>query len=117
MNTATLEQLQRLVVQFCEEREWSQFHNPKDMAISLSLESSELLEHFQWKNAEEVAQHITSKKDEISNELSDVLYWTLLIANNLNIDLAKSFTDKLAINAAKYPVEKAKGTHKKYTEL
>lgn len=113
----SLENLKNLVVKFRDDRDWKQFHNPKDLAISLNLEASEVLEHFQWKNKDEIEVHIKEKGEEIAEELSDVLYWVLLMANDMDIDLEKSFKQKLIKNDLKYPAEKAKGTHTKYTEL
>lgn len=112
-----ISELQKLVVEFRDERDWQQFHNPKDMAISLSLEAAEVLEHFQWKTPEEINVHLESKKQELSGELADVLYWVLLMSHDMDIDIAQSFLAKQEKNAAKYPIEKAKGSHKKYTEL
>lgn len=89
----------------------------QNMAISLSLEASEFLEHFQWKNEAEIDAHLKKRRDEVEDELADVLYWVLLIANDLDIDLGKAFVKKLEKSGAKYPVEKAKGKHTKYTEL
>lgn len=106
-----------MIVAFRDERDWRQFHNPKDLSISLLLEAAELLEHFQWKSPEETREHVQKHKTEVSEELADVLYWVLLIANDLNIDLPTAVKAKMAKNAAKYPVSKAKGNHKKYTEL
>jgi dCTP diphosphatase len=105
------------IVRFVEERDWKQFHNPKDTAISLVLEATEYLEHFQWKNPEEIKKHIENKKDEIGEELADILYWVILNAHYLDIDLEKALEEKLEKNAQKYPVDKAKGKHTKYTEL
>ncbi len=112
-----MKDLTEKVVKFRDQRNWKQFHNPKDCAISLSLEAAEVLEHFQWKNPEEIAEHIKKNKNEISKELADVLYWVLLMSNDLNIDIEKAFLQKLKENAKKYPVKKAKGKHTKYTEL
>lgn len=109
--------LQKKVVAFRDARDWKQFHNPKDMAISLVLEASEFIEHFQWKNPEEIKEHLKKNHDEVSDELVDVLYWVILIANDLDIDLTKEFNRKMQHNEKKYPIEKAKGSHKKYTEL
>ncbi len=114
---ASIAELQAKVVAFRDARNWKQFHNPKDSTISLVLEATELLEHFQWKNAEEMLTHVQTKKDDVSEELADVFYWVLLIAHDLDIDLAEAFTKKMAKNDAKYPVDKASGNHKKYTEL
>ncbi len=112
-----IEELTKKVEEFRDARNWKQFHNPKDLALSLVLESAELMEHFQWKNAEEMDKHILVNKGEISEELADVFYWTLLIAKDFNIDLEKALELKIDINNKKYPVEKAKNKHTKYTEL
>ena len=113
----SLKELQAMIRQFVDDRDWDQFHNPKDLAISLSLEAAELLEHFQWKNSEEMTTHLQKKKSEIGEELADVFYWVLLIANKANIDLIEIFRKKMKKNHTKYPIHKAKGSHKKYTEL
>ncbi|MCW1908254.1 MAG: nucleotide pyrophosphohydrolase [Candidatus Saccharibacteria bacterium] len=107
-------ELQR-VIRFIEERDWSQFHNPKDLAISLSLEAAELLEHFQWKNQSEIDTYLQEHKADVAEELVDVLYWVLLISHYLKIDLPEAFDHKMTKNEAKYPVDKAKGKHDKYT--
>ena len=106
--------LERILV-YVQARDWAQFHNPKDLAISLSLEANEVLEHFQWKNPDEIKQHLKDNKQDVAEELVDVLYWVLLTAHYLKIDLNQTFAKKMAQNEAKYPVEKAKGSHKKYT--
>lgn len=112
-----LADLQKLIRTFIDDRDWDQFHNPKDLSISLALEAAEVMEHFQWKNEKEMAEHIVKMKTEVGEELADVFYWVLLLANKLDIDLVEAFTNKMDKNVAKYPVEKAKGSHKKYTEL
>lgn len=112
-----VERLQQLLIEFRKARDWEQFHNPKDVAISLALEAAEVLEHFQWKSPEEIKEYIKKNKDDIGEELADVFNWVLLLAHDLDIDIIKASDDKIAKNALKYPVEKAKGSHKKYTEL
>lgn len=112
-----IESLQEKIAEFVKERDWKQFHNPKDLAISLNLEASEVLELFQWKNETEIAQYLETNKNDIEEELADILYWVLLMADNMNIDIVAASERKLAKNAAKYPVDKSKGNHKKYTEL
>ncbi|GAA5522401.1 nucleotide pyrophosphohydrolase [Aliifodinibius salicampi] len=112
-----LEKIIKNILEFREERDWEQFHNPKDLAISLNLEASELLEHFQWKSDEEIEEYIAENKDSISQELADILYWVLLISHDLDIDIESAVQEKLKLNAKKYPVEKAKGKHTKYTDL
>jgi NTP pyrophosphatase (non-canonical NTP hydrolase) len=109
--------LTKKIVAFRDARDWAQFHNPKDLALSLTLEAAEVLELFQWKDGAEIAEVASTKQQEIANELADVLYWTLLMAHDLGIDMSKALADKLAANEQKYPVEKSKGSSKKYTEL
>ena len=105
------------IIAFRNARKWKQFHNPKDVAISLSLEASEVLEHFQWKTDEEIKEYIKTHKEHIGEELADVFYWVLLMSKDLNIDIIKAFDKKMVKNAEKYSISKAKGIHTKYTEL
>jgi len=112
-----IKKMQDLVIQFRDNRDWKQFHNPKDLAISLVLESAEFMEHFQWKSDEEISAYLKDKKNSVSDELADVFYWVLLIANDLDIDIDSALRNKIKKNEAKYPVKKAKGKHSKYTEL
>ena len=100
--------------QFRDERNWRQYHNEKDLAISISLEASELLELFQWKSPEEV---IDSKRERIEEELADVLIYSYMLANNLEMDIDKIIDRKLEKNNRKYPVEKSFGSKMKYNEL
>ena len=100
--------------QFRDDRYWSKLHNEKDLAISISLEASELLELFQWKNSEEVVE---SSLKEIKEELADVLIYSLMMADNLNLDVDDIIKNKLDLNERKYPVEKSRGSNKKYNEL
>ena len=102
------------VKQFREERDWRQFHNEKDLAISISLEASELLELFQWKNSEEVTE---TKLERIKEELADVLIYSYMMADNLNLDIETIITEKLIKNNEKYPINKSKGNKSKYTDL
>ncbi len=112
-----LEELTKLVIKFRDERDWKQFHTPKDLAISLALESAEVLEHFQWKNPTEIKKYIKTNKDDIADELADVFKYLLMLSYELNIDLKKAVPSKMAKDNKKYPVEKSKGKHAKYTEL
>ena len=114
---ADLERLTKQIIEFRDARDWKQFHNPKDLAISLSLEASEVLEHFQWKSKEEMEKYIVNSKQEIGEELADVLYWILLMSHDLNIDILEALDKKVSKNEEKYPVEKAKGVHTKYNKL
>ena len=114
MSKITFEEAAAKAIEFRNERDWKQFHNPKDLAISVSLEASELLELFQWSGADLEAAR---KKPEMTEELADVMIYCIYMANALNIDIPEAIQNKLDKNAAKYPVEKAKGKSKKYTEL
>ncbi|MDA2451417.1 nucleotide pyrophosphohydrolase [Bacillus cereus] len=114
MKNKSLEDLTSLVVKFRDDRNWKQFHNPKDLALSLSLEVSELLENFQWQTSEEaVAKNLAQMKE----ELADVLMYALLFAHETGIDITQVIEEKLQKNNEKYPVEKAYGVNTKYTEL
>ena len=106
-----LSELTKLIEVFVDERDWKQFHDPKDLAISLCLEASEVLEQYQWKTNDNI------NKEAVAKELADVLYWILLMSSKLEIDLDKVFRDKMVENKKKYPVAKSKGNSKKYTEL
>ena len=106
-----LKKLEDLLVQFRDERDWEQFHNPKDLAVALSIEANELLETFLWKKAED------ANVEKVKEELADVLAYSLLIAHHYNLDVAQIINDKVAKNAEKYPIEKSKGTATKYNEL
>lgn len=109
--------LTKRIVTFRDARDWKQFHNPKDLSLSLVLEATEVMEHFQWKNKEEIEKYIVEAKVEIGEELADVLYWVLLMSHDLNIDVLSALDKKMKKNEAKYPVEKAKGKHTKYNKL
>jgi NTP pyrophosphatase (non-canonical NTP hydrolase) len=102
---------------FRDERDWKQFHNHKDVALSLVLEASEVLEHFQWKSSAEVEAHGRENKEELSDELADVAIYLMELADNLGIDLPKAIDRKMKKNALKYPIAKAKGRHTKYNKL
>ena len=104
----------RRVIQFRDDRDWRQFHTPKDLAISLSLEAAELLEVFQWSGTD---LECPDKLDRIREELADVLSYCVLMADVCGLDLDEILNAKVDQNAAKYPVEKARGSAAKYTEL
>lgn len=112
-----IKKLTDIIIKFRDERNWKQFHTPKDMAIALSLEAAEVLEHFRWKTREEVEEYLKTHKEHIGEELSDVLWWVLLMYHDLKIDPVKAFMDKSKKNAQKYPIAKSKNSHKKWTEL
>ena len=112
-----MKKLIKQVIDFRDLRDWKQFNNPKDLALSLVLEATEVLEHFQWKDGEKLEQYIKKNKREISHELADVLYWVLTMSHDLNIDLDKAFQEKIKINGKKYPISKFKGRSEKYNQL
>jgi len=115
MDIAKIQEFQR---QFAKEREWEQFHTPKNLSMALSAEVGELLEIFQWLTTEQSDNLKESeKKNDVSEELADITYYVLRIADMMDIDLEKAVWDKMKKNADKYPVSKAKGNAKKYTEL
>jgi dCTP diphosphatase len=109
--------LTKRIIKFRDARDWKQFHNPKDVSLSLVLEAGEVMEHFQWKNKEEMEKYVVTNKEDIGEELADVLYWILLMSHDLKIDVLKALENKIKKNEDKYPVEKSRGSHKKYTEL
>lgn len=102
------------VLKFRDDRNWKQFHNPKDLALSISLEAAELLEIFQWSGSDTVCE---SKKDRIKEELADVLNYCILMADVCGLDMDEIIQEKIKNNNEKYPVEKAKDSAKKYNEL
>ena len=112
-----INQLTEKIKKFRDERDWMQFHNHKDMALSLVLEASEVLEHFQWKSLKEVEEYARDHKEDLSDELADVAMYLFELADNLDIDLGQAMQNKLVKNQIKYPVEKAKGIHTKYNKL
>ncbi|MEI6553144.1 MAG: nucleotide pyrophosphohydrolase [bacterium] len=112
-----MKRLTKKIVSFRDRRNWKQFHNPKDLSISLVLEATELMEHFQWKNAQEMEEHVKKNKVEISEEIADVLYYLLLMSHDMKVDVEKALDRKIEINDKKYPVEKSRGTATKYNEL
>ena len=117
MSKATIEELTRIATKFRDERDWRQFHSPKELAITLVLEATELLELMQWKNGAELAAHLEKRKGDVADELADVMHSVVLIADEMGIDLGTAFKEKMEKNAKKYPVEKARGSAKKYHEL
>ncbi|MFD2918740.1 nucleotide pyrophosphohydrolase [Terrimonas rubra] len=106
-----IETLIQELVQFRNERDWDQFHNPKDLALAINVEAGELLELYLWKSATE------ANVDKVKEELADILAFALLLANKYGFDVKQIVLDKIKKNGEKYPVDKAKGTAKKYNEL
>ncbi len=113
----SVKELTKKIIKFRDARDWKKFHNPKDVAISLSLEAAEVLEHFQWKSLKEIQEYVVNNKNHIGEELADVFYWILLMSHDLKIDPVKALENKLKKNIKRYPIKKSKGLHKKYSEL
>ena len=112
-----IEELQATLRQFADERDWGQFHTPKNLAASLSIEAAEVLEHFQWLTDEQSRQLTDEQREQVGHEIADVLLYLLQLSDQLGIDPLAAARGKLAINAANYPVDKARGSSRKYTEL
>ena len=114
-----IHELKEIIKKHCDERDWDQFHNAKELAIALSIEAAELLEPFRFKTWEEVDLLFKDpkKKEEISDEMADVLYFLTRLAQKYNIDLSEAFERKMKKNEKNYPIEKAKGSNKKYNEF
>ncbi|MCD9125777.1 nucleotide pyrophosphohydrolase [Luteimonas fraxinea] len=112
-----IEALRAALRAFALERDWEQFHSPKNLALSVSIEAAELLEHFQWLTEAQSRDLSEEQRQQVGHEIADVLLYLLQLADKLDIDPVAAAHQKLAMNAAKYPVDRAKGTSRKYTEL
>lgn len=112
-----IKKLTEKIIKFRDKRDWKKFHKPKDVAISLSIEAAEILEHFKWKSDKEIDKYAKTHKKEIGDELADVLNHILILANDLGIDIVKATEEKTKKNHQKYPVEKVKGRYVKYNRL
>ncbi len=114
-----INELKEKIRKFCEDRDWDQFHNAKELTIGIVTEASELLQHFRFKSEKQVDEMFQneSKRQEISEEMADVLYFLVRLSQRYNIDLTSELNKKLQKNEQKYPIEKAKGSNKKYTEF
>ncbi len=117
MPADTLESLRDAQRAFVAERDWDRFHTPKNLACALSVEAAELLEHFQWLTDAEAGALPPERRDAVALEMADVLLYLVRLADVLDVDLRAAVARKLTLNAAKYPVEKARGSARKYTEL
>ena len=112
-----LDSLRERLAAFVEERDWDQFHNPKNLAMALAAEAGELLEHFQWLTQEQARQLEASTRDEVAHELADILMFLVRLSDKLDIDLLDAARSKLEQNRDKYPVEKSRGRATKYNKL
>ena len=118
-DTAHVADLKAQIRQFVAERDWDQYHFPKDLAIGLSIEAAEVLEHFRFRSNEECATRLEDPEFRrcVGHELADVLYFVLLMCANLGLDATRMLEEKLAVSSKQYPVESARGRNSKYTEL
>jgi dCTP diphosphatase len=113
----TLDQLKTRLREFAQARDWEQFHSPKNLAMALIVEAAELVEHFQWLTEEQSAALPPDRLAEVEQELADIQIYLIRLADRLNIDLEQAVDAKIALNERRYPVEKVRGSAKKYTEF
>ena len=111
----SLVELRQKINDFVHERDWAQFHSPKNLAMAMIVEAAELVEHFQWDTIQESYDLSAEKRQEVAHELADTFVYLLRLAEVTGIDLIQAANDKIALNAIKYPVDKAKGSNAKYT--
>lgn len=118
-STTTISDLKARVLAFARERDWEQFHSPKNLSMAIAAESGELMEHFLWATGEQsqVIARDPAKRTRIADELADVVIYAIEFANITGLDLAAAIESKMSANAKKYPIEKARGRSEKYTEL
>ncbi len=118
-NKTNINELKNVVKKFCDDRNWDQFHNPKDVAIGISSESAELLDLFRFKSEAEINEMMSDikKREMIGEELADIIFMSLRFAQKFNFDISDELQSKINKNAKKYPIEKSKGSNKKYNEL
>lgn len=115
--TSELQALTQSLREFAKARDWEQFHSPKNLASALTVETAELLEHFQWATEEQSRHFSDEKKGQVAQEAADVFLYLLQLCDKLGIDLLEAARMKLIANGEKYPVDRARGTSKKYTEI
>ena len=113
----TIDELTAEIRAFRDARDWRQFHNPKELAVAITAEAGELLQHFVWQNPEQSERRMTERRAAIEDEIADVAILLFELADNSGIDLAAAMRAKLARNEARYPVDKARGSNAKYDEL
>jgi len=116
MSAESLEQLAERLRQFAEERDWEQFHSPKNLSMALLVEVAEIAEHFQWLTEQQSRNLDVAKTEEVAHELADALIYLVRLADQLGVDLLEAAARKLALNEARYPAERVRGSPKKYSE-
>lgn len=115
--TTTIQDLKDLIERFSQDREWAQFHDIKNLSMALSVESSELMEYFLWARGDGIDEQMSKYRPKIEEELVDIFWILMCICNRYNVDLSAAFELKMKQNAEKYPIEKARGNSKKYSEF
>jgi len=115
--STSIESLTGEIRAFRDARDWLQFHNPKELAVAITAEAGELLQHFAWQSPEQSTRRVAERRSDIESEIADVAILLFELADNCGIDLASAMRAKLARNEERYPVEKARGSNKKYNEL
>lgn len=116
MSDNYLQQISQRLLEFARERDWEQFHAPKNLAMALAVEAGEIMEHFQWLSEAQSEQLSADKRREVAYEIADVFIFTMRLSQRLGIDLAAVVDEKIKINEQKYPADKVRGSAKKYTE-
>jgi NTP pyrophosphatase (non-canonical NTP hydrolase) len=116
MSDHYLHQISQRLLEFARERDWEQFHAPKNLAMALAVEAGEIMEHFQWLSEEQSEQLSEDKRQQVAYEVADVFIFTMRLSQRLGIDLAAVVDEKIKINEQKYPADKVRGSAKKYTE-
>lgn len=112
-----IEKLTKEIIKFRNKRNWKQFHNPKDLALSMMLEAGEVVEHFQWQSETEMQEYVKKNREHIGDEIADVLKYLLILSHDLKIDVKKAVLRKMKKDDLKYPVAKSRGKHTKYNKL
>jgi len=105
------------IQRFVDARDWRVYHNPKDLSVAIAAEAGELMQHFVWQQDDQIANRVETKRDEIASEIADVAILLFELADNLGLNLGKVMEQKIAHNESRYPVEKARGNNRKYSEL
>lgn len=115
--TATIQELKKTLANFVTERDWDQFHTPKNLSMAIAAEAAELMEHFLWVESKDSLKTFKDKENQVKEEIADIIMYLISFANQTGIDVSDAILHKLALNAKKYPIEKCKGKSLKYNEL
>lgn len=116
-STTTLKELKAKMAAFVKERDWEKFHSPKNLSMSIAIEAAELMEHFQWCDVETSKEDLAKNRQEVTHEIADILCYLLSFCNMYDIDISQAVSEKIALNAAKYPAAKVHGSYEKYKKV